>query len=67
MEYLTEWLRSGQQLMVKTNTSDEPNMWQGRLVNKETQVEAALELQQPNGDVIIIPWHAVEFIREFIR
>ena len=65
MEYLAEWLRSGRQVQVKTNTSDKLNSWHGRLVNKETPVEAALELEleQGNSRVIVIPWHAVEFIR----
>ena len=63
MEYLAEWQRAGQQLQVKTNTSDKPNSWKGKLVNKETPVEAALELEQSNGDVVIIPWHAVEYVR----
>ena len=63
MEYLAEWHGAGRQLIVKTNTSDKPNTWQGRLVNIETPVEAALELEQPGGDVVIIPWHAVEFVR----
>ena len=39
MEYLAEWHGAGRQLIVKTNTSDKPNTWQGRLVNIETPVE----------------------------
>ena len=63
MEHLAEWQRAGRQLTVKTNTSDKSNSWNGRLVNKETPVEEALELEQENSRVVVIPWHAVESIR----
>ena len=62
MEYLAEWKLARQHLQVKTNTSDKPNLWKGKLVNKETPVETALELEQPNGAVVVIPWHAVEYV-----
>ena len=68
VEHLTTWHRDRKLLEVKTNNSARP--WRGRLVNNETQFDEALELEleKDAGRVVVIPWHAVEYVRcEFIR
>ena len=63
VEHLTTWHRDRKLLEVKTNTSARP--WRGRLVNNETQFNEALELEleKDAGRVVVIPWHAVEYVR----
>ena len=59
MEHLTNWRRDGQILRVKTKTSE----WLGKLANNETRFDEALELEQEDCRVVVIPWHAVEYVR----
>ena len=61
MEHLTNWRRDGQILRVKTKTSE----WLGKLRNNETRFDEALELEldQKDCSVVVIPWHAVEYVR----
>ena len=61
VEHLTTWPRDRKLLEVKTNNS--ARAWRGRLVNNETQFEEALELEKDDGRVVVIPWHAVEYVR----
>ena len=59
MEHLTNWRRDGQILRVKTKTSE----WLGKLTDNETRFDEALELEQKDCSVVVIPWHAVEHVR----
>ena len=70
MEHLKNWQRDGKLLEVKTKTSDRP--LRGRLVQSAgSRFEVALELEEELQEelekdadcVVVIPWHAVEFVR----
>ena len=51
---------NGQRLKVATSNA----YWVGKLVNNETLFEVALELEEEDdGCVVVIPWHAVEYVR----
>ena len=65
MEHLLGWRKNGQQLRVATSSEESSEeFWVGRLVNNETRFEVALELELENEDgrVVVIPWHAVKSV-----
>ena len=70
MQHLIKWQRDRQLLQVKTSD----RTWTGRLVkSKESRFEVALELEleqlelelleQKDYYVVVIPWHAVEYVK----
>ena len=64
MQHLRNWQRHETLLEVKTKTNKEP--WRGKLVKSaESRFEVALELEldQKDCSVVVIPWHAVEYVR----
>ena len=64
MQHLTNWQRDEKLLVVKTKTNNRP--WRGKLVKSaESQFEVTLELEldQKDCSVVVIPWHAVEYVR----
>ena len=66
MQHLIKWQRDRQLLQVKTSD----RTWTGWLVkSEESRLEVALEfeLEQEESCVVVIPWHAVEFVKALSR